>query len=199
MTILSATIAIVWLAGFWVLSRDTSDTVTVTLTGALASLLATGFAAANIWPQIQAGYPRDSYWSLTLTGYTGVLTISIVGIALFFLVLAAKTRLIQRVAPNANRILAGILDCALGQLVFGVLLSLSPQAYYTLYRMLIPTLPQQSVIKSWLDVDRLKVVAEMNVGGSLSDHLSGLVFWAVIPFTIWLHLRFWYQRRLHQL
>lgn len=191
MSLLSASLALVWCAGFWMLSRDTRHSAAVTLTGACASLLAVGLAASTIWPQVRAGYPGDSYWSLTWVGHAGVLTISIVGLALVFLASAAKTRVLLRVFGAANHILLALLDILLGLLAYAVVLSLSPQAYYSLYRLLFPGLPQQSVIKSWLDLDRLHLVARLDATGSLAEHLSGIGFWAVVPFTLWLHGRAW--------
>jgi len=175
------------------MSRDRSDTVQITLIGALASMIAVGLATAGIWPQIQAGYPQDSYWTLGWTGRAGVAAISACGIAGFFLVMARKTRIILNWKRQATSTAWALIDVAVGLLMFAVLYSTSPQVFYSFYRLIFPDLPQQWVIEGLLDTARLKMIAEMNPAGSLSDHLAGITLWAILPFTAWLHLRFWWR------
>ena len=189
MTVLSVSAALVWVAGFWILSRDTAETASTTLAGALASLLAVGLAAGQIWPRIAAGYPGDSYWTLTWVGHAGVVAISLVGIAAFFLALAAKTRLLWRITSDGPGVVGILCDSLVGLAAYAVIFSLSPQAFYGFYRLIIPGLPSQWVIKSLLDTDRLAMVARLAPDGRLADHLAGITLWAIIPFTVWLHMR----------
>lgn len=189
MTVVSAAAALVWVAGFWALSRDTAETTATTLAGALASMLAVGLAAGQIWPRIAAGYPGDSYWTLNWVGHTGVVTISLVGIAMLFLALAAKTRLVLGLARGGPGMIRASLDGLAGLLIFAVVFSVSPQVFYTFYQLIIPGLPSQLVVDTLIDTDRLTAIARLDPQGSLADHLAGITFWAILPFTLWLHLR----------
>jgi hypothetical protein len=156
-------------------------------------MVAVVIAAAAIWPQVQAGYPQDSYWTLGWAGRAGVLAISAIGIAVFFAGIAVKTRVILRWKRQATTTAWALIDIAIGLLMFGVLFSISPQVFYSFYLLIFQGLPQQWVIDGLLDTDRLKMIAKMDPLGSLADHLAGITLWAVVPFTVWLHLRFWWR------
>lgn len=193
MSWISLAVSAVWVAGFWAMSRDRSDTWTITMIGVVASLLAVGLAAVHVWPQVRAGYPNDSFWTLNWYGRIGVVAISLVGCMLIFSVIAAKTRVIFRVKSQATNTAWLLIDLALGLALFAVVYSVSPQAFYSFYRLIIPGLPQQWVIDGWLNPDRLAQVAQLLPGGSLSDHLAGIMLWAIVPFTVWLHMRSWWR------
>ena len=79
------------------------------------------------------------------------------------------------------------LDVAIGFVTFAVVYAISPQIYYTLYQFIFPNLPNQIVVKRLLDVERIIQIAQFSPVGSLSNHLAGIAFWAVLPFTIWMH------------
>lgn len=193
MTWLSVAISGVWMAGFWALSRDRSDTQAIAMTGMFASLIAVALAAATVWPAARAGYPGDSFWTLGWIGRLGVALISTIALIVFFAILTAKTRLILKLKRQATGTAWALIDVALGLLLFAVAFSALPQVFYTFYRLIIPGLPQQWIIKGLIDVDRLKVVAQLNETGALADHAAGIALWAMIPFTLWLHLRFWWR------
>lgn len=193
MTPISAAIAAVWMAGFWALSRDRSNTWPIALIGMVASLLTVGLAAAQLWPAMQAGYPGDSYWTLGLTGRLGVAAISASGVTLLFALLTLKTRIILALKRQATGTAWAIIDMAAGLALFAVGFSAAPQVFYTFYRMIIPDLPQQWVIKGWVDWDRLSGIARLSSDAALADHTAGITLWSIIPFTLWLHLRHWWR------
>lgn len=193
MTWVSVTISLVWIAGFWVLSRDRSETWTITLTGMVASLIAVGLAAAAIWTPVLTLYPGDSFWTLGWGGRIGVLAISATGITLVFMGLTLKTRVILRIKNQATSMAWALIDVALGLGVFAVVFSTSPQAFYAFYRLIFADLPQQWVIDGLINVDRLREIALLGPDGSLADHLAGIALWAIVPFTLWLHRRHWWR------
>lgn len=193
MTLLSSALALLWFAVFWLLTRDRPQGVGLMILSAWACILAIALAAAVIWPAIAAGYPQDSFWTLDTFGRIGVATISGIGISLIFLALALKSRIILRFRRGPTATAWALIDIAIGLLAYGVIFSLSPQIFYSFYRMIFANLPQQWVIDGVLDQDRLKMIAVMAPGGSLADHLAGVTLWAILPFTAWLHMRCWWR------
>jgi len=193
MTLLSSALALLWFAVFWLLTRDRPQGVGLLILGAWACITAIALAAAVIWPDIAAGYPQDSFWTLDTFGRISVAAISGIGISLIFLALAMKSRLILRFRHGPTATAWALIDIAIGLLAYGVIFSLSPQIFYSFYRMIFANLPQQWVIDGVLDQDRLKMIAVMAPGGSLADHLAGVTLWAILPFTAWLHMRCWWR------
>ncbi len=129
------------------------------------------------------GYANDSLWTLGLGGRIGVVAISSFGLMAVFSVIAMKSNRLARLPQPA----AIPLDIVAGLLVYCIAFWLSPQLFYSFYQLIFPDLPAQIVIKSPIDLDRLRDIIIPKHGGSLSDHLAGVGFWAVIPFTLWLH------------
>jgi hypothetical protein len=149
---------------------------------AVCSVLLICILSPAVWLQGLQGYPQDSYWTLGLAGRVGVLAISLVGISAFYGLLwvairrfSARTRL--------------VLTVVCGGFGFVLLQALAPQAFYAFYRFIFPDLPQQWVVGHVFDLDQLRALASMPKGGSLSDHLAGMAFWAVCPFAVWAHKR----------
>lgn len=193
MTALSAALAFIWASAFWLLTRDRPHSVRLTIIGTWACVLGVVISLSVLWGALRAGYPTDSYWTLRAGGRAAVAAISTVGIAATFLGLSWKTSRILRRKRGSTATAWALIDIALGLLIFAVVFSVSPQVFYSLYRVIIPGLPQQWVIDGLLDQDRLKMIAVVAPGGSLADHLAGIALWATVPFTAWLHLRFWWR------
>ena len=193
MTILSASLSTLWLAAFWLLTRDRATTLALTLAATIACMISIAIASTSIWASITAGYANDSYWTLSKGGRIGVLAISTVGLALFFVSLAWKSRIILGLRAQISATAWVLFDIAFGWLAFGVLHTISPQLFYSFYRLIFDYLPNQWVIDSILDVETLSLIAQLSSGGSLSDHLAGVALWAIVPFTLWLHLRYWWR------
>lgn len=132
---------------------------------------------------LDTGYANDSLWTLGWGGRLGVIAISSLGLIAVFGAIAVKSKRMARL-PG---LLAVPLDIIAGLLIYSVAFWLSPQLFYSFYQIIFPDLPAQIVIKSPLDQDRLRTIIIPAQGGSLADHLAGVGFWAVIPFTLWLH------------
>lgn len=150
-----------------------------------AAMLAVLAGAVHVQTSALAGYPNDSFWDLGAFGRVGVLLISAVGLTLIFLFLAWKSRFFRRL----RRLPWGLglaLDLVAGLLIYAVLFSMSPQAYYALYQLVFPDLPSQIVVRHILS-PRLFDIVGLRLGGSMSDHLAGIALWAILPFTFWLH------------
>ena len=139
-------------------------------------------AARPVQTAILSGYPNDSFWDLGLGGRLGVLAISAFGLALIFLILAWKSRFFRGLPFG----LGLALDVLVGILIYAVLYSVSPQAYYALYQMIFPDLPTQIVVRHIIS-PRLVDIAQLQAAGSMSDHLAGVALWAILPFTLWVH------------
>lgn len=193
MTALSAALAFLWAAVIWLLTRDKPLRFGLVLFGTWMSIVGVVISLPPLWDAIRAGYPTDSFWTLGVGGRLGVIALSAVGISATFLCLAWKTSLILRFRRGPTATAWALIDIAIGLFIFAVVFSVSPQAFYSFYRLIIPGLPQQWVIDGLLDQDRLKMIAIVTSGGSLADHLAGVALWATVPFTAWLHLRFWWR------
>lgn len=126
------------------------------------------------------GYPNDSFWDLGIGGRAGVVTISTVGLAMIFLGLAWKSRFFRGLPVGVGL----ALDVLAGLLIYALVFSMSPQAYYTLYQMIFPDLPAQLVVRHVLN-PRLAEIALLEADSPMSHHLAGVALWAVVPFTLW--------------
>jgi hypothetical protein len=172
------------------LSRDRAFGWRLLIIAVIACALAVCIAAANLWP---GEYPQDSFWTLSTSGRIGVVAISSIGIGLVFALLAWKTRRILRIKAQISATAWTLFDIAIGVVLFGVIHTVSPQIFYSFYRLIFPNLPNQWVIDAIWDADGLRAVATLAEGGTLADHLAGIVLWAIVPFTGWLHLRHWWR------
>ncbi|MEJ6403641.1 hypothetical protein [Yoonia sp. 2307UL14-13] len=152
-----------------------------------AALFAVMLATPPFWHAALAGYPKDSFWTLGPSGRAGVVAIATSGILAIFLMISAKTRALFSL--GWPRMIALPIDIATGLLMFGAIYSLSPQAFYAFYQLIIPDLPAQWVIDTAFDTGRIRHIVHIGPDGSMSDHLAGIGFWAVWPFTFWLHFQ----------
>jgi len=189
MHVLAISLSLIWVLLLWRLTRGFRVNFKTCLMAIIACCLVVIISQPSLWQALYNGYPGDSFFTLKTGGRVGVLAISGLSILLFSFMLDQKSRWILRKtsASLSSRVLSLIADCALGLAVFGFLYSLSPQIYYTFYRVLIPGLPNQIVIQSLFDWERLHLIAGLPADGSLSHHLSGIVLLAIIPFTAWRH------------
>ena len=130
-------------------------------------------------------YANDSFWTLDWLGRIGVVGISAVGIGTVFWLIAWKSWGMMRL--GGRWIIP--LDIIIGWALFAVVYSVSPQVFYTFYSFIFPDLPQQWVISGPVAVDRLQAALDLRGNRNLSDDLAGVTFWAIAPFTIWLHIR----------
>ena len=193
MTLFSASICALWMAAFWMLTRDRMNTIGQTLIGIAASLIAVCLASASVQSAILIGYPTDSFWTLDSFGRSGVIAISSIGILAIFLALAWKTRLTLGVKLQISGTAWLVFDIAIGWLIFGIIHTVSPQVFYTFYQFIFASLPNQWVIDTLLDADKLQSIAALSPTGTLADHLAGVALWAIVPFTVWLHLQHWWR------
>jgi hypothetical protein len=129
---------------------------------------------------INTGYPDDSFWTLGWGGRAGVLAITMIGFVLLYALLALKSRALQD-----RRAGIVVLDIAAGLLIYAVVYSLSPQVFYWFYRMILPDLPSQVVIKSPLDLTAIRAAIDFGDGPSLAQDIAGVGLWAVVPFSLW--------------
>lgn len=193
MTILTASLSLLWLAAFWLMTRERPDNRALTGVGVLASILTVVIAANSLHSAIVSGYPADSFWTLATGGRLGVVAISTLGLAGMFAGLAWKTRQILRIKTQISATAWMLFDIAAGCLIFGIIHTISPQAFYSFYRLIFSNLPNQWVIDTIFDTERLQTIAALPASGSMADHLAGVILWSIIPFTGWLHLRHWWR------
>lgn len=167
----------------WALLR--SKTMSVGLMSILLpiAMITVILGAPNVVFAIENGYDGDSYWTLKTGGRIGVALISTFSLTALFTLLGLKSRVFRRLPMNVGL----PLDIFIGLVTFAVTYAISPQIYYTLYQFIFPNLPNQIVVKRLLDFERIIQIAQFSPNGSMSDHLAGIAFWAVLPFTIWMH------------
>ena len=185
---LASVLAGAWLGAAWWLWRrwgGAAAVVPMALAAGPVAMAAVVLAAPPIWHAAVRGYPGDSLFTLSTEAIAGVVALSLGLIALFFLVVTWKSLWLAKRAP-AGRIVTAGLDVLAGLALFGLLHAVSRQAYYAFYRAIMPDLPGQWVIR--LDWDRLAAISRLPADASLSQHLSGITLWAVVPLTVWVHV-----------
>ena len=157
-----------------------------------ASLLMVIASAPTLWLAILSGYPNDSFFDLSFFGRLGVLSISGTLITLFALFVVWKSRKVLAMASKQaiSSWFVLVIDCVLGLALFGTLHALSPQAFYQFYHLIYPGLPNQIVVKTLFDYEGMMTFAALSTSGNLSQHLSGLVLLAIVPLTVFTHIRF---------
>jgi len=115
-------------------------------------------------------YESDSLFTLSGPQIAGVLAVS----ALLATALAAALGLLfRRLRSTAARI-------ALAVLALWLFVWLSPQAYYTYYRAVIPGLPAQWVIGVPPGPERIARLLAFSARATLSDHGKGLLGWGLL-------------------
>lgn len=158
-------------------------------------IAATGvlLSAPSLQTAILAGYPGDSLFTLEPAEIAGVVLISLTLITLFFWLLSLVLVPLARAVAAKPLMRAGTATASLAGslLLFGVSHTVSPQIYYTFYRWIIPGLPDQWVIRTWLDLERLAGAASLAPDGSLSSHLTGVTIWCVALFVAWIFMMRW--------
>jgi len=125
-------------------------------------------------------YQNDSFFGLSAWGQVGLVCIS-TGLFLFMIFTAWK---LLRNRPIWLRILGALF-------LFWLFVWLSPQVYYMYYRMIIPDLPLQWVIKPPLNL--LIVFEYLFFQGpqNMSAHSQGALGWWLIvaPFLRWANIK----------
>ena len=117
-------------------------------------------------------YQQDSFFDLSGWGQVGLLCIST---TLFLLMLFITYRLLRN-RPVWVRIVGALV-------LFWLFVWVSPQIYYTYYRMIIPDLPLQWVI--WPPDSPLVALRYLFFQGpqNLSAHSQGLLGWSLMAVT----------------
>ena len=114
-------------------------------------------------------YQTDSFFDLTAWGQVGLACISLVLCA--FMVFVARRSLWQ--APSLVRLLGGLV-------LFYIFVWISPQVYYTYYRMIIPDLPLQWVIWPPPEIGKALRMLVFQWRDTLSAHGQGLLGWGIL-------------------
>lgn len=175
-------LSLIWTAWVWWRVKDKPMSWGLKLRLIPAAFIAVLLGAPGIWQTAMTGYVGDSYWTLGFGGRVGVVLISTVVFTLIFALISVRPIALSRLPLVIQLIIAA----TMGLLFYSVIYTLSPQIFYTFYWFIFSDLPVQIVVSNIIDFDRIKTIANLANGGSLSDHLAGLGFWAVLPFTLWI-------------
>lgn len=143
----------------------------------------------GVWQGVIAGYPGDSFWTLSTFGRIGVVAISLIGLLLLTALSGWKTRRILGWSKHRWRIPIWLCDVLLTVLLFAVAFSVSPQIYYSFYQDIIAGLPDQWVIDRPLNWDRLRDIATPHTGQAMADHGAAIAVGGLVLFTAYLHRR----------
>lgn len=114
-------------------------------------------------------YRQDSFFDLTGWGQVGLAALSL---GLFVLMVGLARRLRRR-WPLWARVLGGLA-------LFWLFVWLSPQVYYSYYRMIIPDLPLQWVIWPPREPFRPLQMLVFSYRPTLSAHGQGILGWAIL-------------------
>lgn len=156
------------------------------------SLLGVILAAPGLQRGVTAGYPGDSFFTLDAGARAGLAALT-AGLAL--LALWAAFRLAKRLSgrrprPGARALgLAGNLGVTLG--AFTLCYVLSPQVYYSYYRIVLPGLPAQWVVQAGDQLARLAAALALQAGDSLAAQAAGTLFWVLAGLTVSVHAVSW--------
>lgn len=121
-------------------------------------------------------YSQDSFFDLSALGQVGL---GVLSLTMFVLTVVLSHRLLRR-RPIWLRILGA-------SVAFYAFVWLSPQVYYMYYRIVIPDLPLQWVIKTPFGPQRLFELLTFQWRANLSAHSQGVLGWCVLaaPFVRW--------------
>ena len=114
-------------------------------------------------------YDSDSFFTLSDTGQIGLAALS--------LVLAGAMLFVTYRVTRGRRIL---LRLALAIVLFAAFEWLSPQVYYTYYRVIIPGLPLQWVIDLVPNPGTVPKLLTFTQSNDLSAHGRGVLGWAML-------------------
>lgn len=143
-----------------------------------AALVLSALGAAPVWRALLAGYPADSFYSLSPLAGAGLAGLSVALITLLFALSLAKARwLSARFGPGPG---LWSLDLALTLGLAYLALWLAPQLYYLYYLTIFDGLPWQSVIKPPPGAGAFLGVLLMTEPPSLSIHLQGVTARALL-------------------
>lgn len=114
-------------------------------------------------------YQQDSFFDLSAWERVGLVALS-----------AALALMVLFAARRALRDQSGWLRVAGALVLFWAFVWVSPQVYYTYYRMIIPSLPLQWVI--WPPASPIDAAKMLVFSGpqNLSAHSQGVLGWALI-------------------
>ena len=119
-------------------------------------------------------YQQDSFFDLTLWGQVGLVCISL---TLFALMVIASGLLLRNL-PIWARVLGALV-------LFAFFVWASPQVYYMYYRVLIPDLPLQWVVKLPPEPFKAPQMLIFQYRNNLSAHGQGVLGWGMLlaPFV----------------
>ena len=189
MLVLAVTLSLIWILIFWRITRYPSQSLGKLLFGIVACFIAVIISSPDLWQSLYNANRPDGFYDLNTTGRVGVILISSICIIAFFVLLYMKTKwILNHTKPELPaRIFSLVVDCLISLILFGFLYSLTPQLYYTLYQNVFADLPNQIVIRSAFEWERLLTVAKLDADTTFSHQLSGVALLAIIPFIAWLH------------
>ena len=118
-------------------------------------------------------YDSDSFFTLSVPGQIGLAVLSLV-LALAMVVLTLR---MTRSLPIGFRL-------ALALVLFVAFDWLSPQVYYSYYRMIIPGLPLQWVIGTLPDPSASFRILTFSAAQDLSAHGRGFLGWAMMAASV---------------
>jgi len=185
--LLGGWLSLFWLAVLWWMTLDKPANVTTTSYIALASMFAVVLNSPGIWIALGTGYSGDSFATLSTAGKAGVIVISAAGLAAIYAICGAKSRRVLR--DQHTRPALVVLDLIVSIGIFGLFYAISPQVFYTLYQFLIPDLPDQTVLRLPLAMEQFRNALALSPSGSMSQHLAGIGWLGIVPFTLWFHAR----------
>lgn len=154
---------------------------------AIAGGVTAVLAAPTVWLAVLNGYADDSFFTLTPWPRAGLAVLSAALILALFWVSAIKSAAFYRAGAKLGMpplsVLAADLLASVA-LVTGAV-GLSPQIYYSYYRLVLPGLPSQWVLSGWAALETLLRQARLLPDASLADHLVGLTFWSLLVMACW--------------
>ncbi len=136
-----------------------------------------------------ADHADDSFFTLAPWAQLLVASLALVLAACGALAAFEAALAFSRMARSRlGRALALLGNLLLLPLAFTLALSLSPQIFYSLYRLIMPGLPDQWVVRGLFDFERLSRALALRPDSNLADLSSGIAFWSLVALTLLLHV-----------
>jgi len=144
-------------------------------------------AAPTVWSAALDGYGNDSFFTLAPWPRAGLAALSAALILGLFSLSAAKSAAIHRAGAKlrAPPLAVFAADLLASAALMAIALGLSPQIYYSYYRLVVPGLPAQWQLRGWATVESLLRQASLAPDASLAHHLVGLTLWSLLIMTGW--------------
>ncbi len=133
----------------------------------------------NIWSTALSLYPEDSFHTLNLLPAFGLAALTLITTVALLAASWFATARLKRKFGKYPVIVIG-LDLVSTLLLFWIVLSFTPQIFYSYYTIVMPGLPAQWVVHGLLPFNDYLKVLKILPDATLASHTAGLTGWVLL-------------------